>query len=80
MEDERTEDLLRTLLQRIRTEADAALSALDRSEQPRAAQWQCTRCGRRKHFTKPVTADATSGSPCPKCGGNSYRPVTVTRG
>jgi len=75
MNDERTAELLRTLLQRIRTEADAALTALSRSEQPHAVQWQCTRCGHRKHFTKRVTVDATSGSPCPKCGGNIYQPV-----
>jgi Zn finger protein HypA/HybF involved in hydrogenase expression len=79
MDDDRTADLLRTLLERIRTQATAALSALDRSEETRAAQWECSHCGHRKHFTKPVTVEATAGSPCPKCAGTSYQPVITAR-
>jgi Zn finger protein HypA/HybF involved in hydrogenase expression len=79
VDDDRTAQLLRTLLERIRTEADAALAALARSEEPRSVQWQCTHCGHRKHFTKPVTIDATIGSACPKCRGTAYQPVSPTR-
>ena len=76
MEDPRTAELLRSILERIRVQADAGLASLAHADQPRAVQWRCASCGHRKHFTKPVTVDATVGSPCPKCHGALYEPVS----
>jgi hypothetical protein len=76
MDDAQTAALLRSILERIRTQADAGLASLNHARQIRAIQWRCAGCGHRKHFTKPVGVDATIGSPCPKCHGTSYEPVT----
>jgi len=62
---------LRRILERIRDDAQQALSVLGEPEEPRSLAWKCKGCGHVKHFTRPVSAEVTP--PCPKCGSESFQ-------
>jgi Zn finger protein HypA/HybF involved in hydrogenase expression len=65
---------LRQALEQIRDQAIAALRQLESSDQDlRRLSWQCTGCGHRKHFTRPVSVEIAT--PCPKCGGSNFAPI-----
>jgi|ERR1700730_6253668 len=61
---------LRAILERIRDDAQQALTLLEDSDRQRSLRWQCAKCGHVKHFTRPVPAEVAQ--PCPKCGGGSF--------
>lgn len=62
---------LRQILERIRQEAEQALSLLTDSGEQRALAWKCTGCGHVKHFTKPVSAEVVAR--CPRCKSDQFR-------
>ena len=66
-----TSTSLRRILERIRDDAQQALTVLVDSEEPRSIAWKCSGCGHGKHFTRPVPAEVAA--PCPKCGGESFQ-------
>src|SRR6266851_9384145 len=59
------------ILERIRDDAQQALSVLRDSEEPRSLAWKRSGCGHVKHFTRPVPAEVAP--PCPKCGSESFQ-------
>jgi hypothetical protein len=65
-----TPKLLRTILERIRDDAQRALTLLGDRDERRSLGWKCTACGQVKHFTRPVPAEVAP--PCPKCKGASF--------
>jgi len=68
-----TSDQIRKTLERIRDDAQKALTLLGNSADEQSLAWKCATCGHMKHFTRPVPVEVAS--PCPKCGGKLFRPV-----
>jgi rubrerythrin len=65
---------VRTILSRIREDAQRALTLLDESKRDqRSLAWKCTACGHIKHFTRLVLAEVAA--PCPKCRCEKFDPV-----
>jgi predicted Zn-ribbon and HTH transcriptional regulator len=69
-----TTDRLKTILERIRSETDQALSILRESSSERALGWKCAGCGYIKHFTKPVSFEAVAR--CPRCKSDQFVPAS----
>lgn len=65
-----TSNSVRRILERIRDDAQQALTVLGDSEEQRSLAWKCDGCGHVKHFTRPVPAEVAAR--CPKCGGESF--------
>ena len=66
-----TANRLKDLLEKIRDDAQRALTLLASETDLRSLGWKCTACGHVKHFTRPVTAAVADR--CPKCKGDSFR-------
>jgi hypothetical protein len=66
-----TSTALRRILEKIRDDAQQALSVLGDSEEKRSLSWKCSDCNHIKHFTRPVPAEVAA--PCPKCGSESFQ-------
>ena len=67
----KTADDLKDLLEKIRDDAQRALTLLPSDAELRSLGWKCTACGHVKHFTRPVPSDVAQ--PCPKCKGDSFQ-------
>ncbi|MDQ6624322.1 MAG: zinc ribbon-containing protein [Verrucomicrobiota bacterium] len=62
---------LRTVLQRIRNDAEEAIALLsERGKEVRALGWRCIKCGHVKHFTRPALHEVAA--PCPRCRGAEF--------
>jgi predicted Zn-ribbon and HTH transcriptional regulator len=70
---DQTPDRLRQILERIRQDAEQALSLLKESAEHRALSWKCKNCEYVKHFTKPVTLDVLGR--CPRCKSDQFVPT-----
>jgi hypothetical protein len=62
---------LRGILEKIRDDAQKALTLLGDAAEFRALGWKCRACGHVKHFTRPVPSDVAC--PCPKCRGEAFQ-------
>ncbi len=63
---------LRSVLKRIRDDAQEALAMLAASGPARSLAWRCVQCGSVKHFTRPAVKEVAP--PCPKCRGAEFAP------
>jgi hypothetical protein len=62
---------LRRILEKIRDDAQKALTLLGNAAEFRSLGWKCQACGHVKHFTRPVPREVAR--PCPKCGGEVFQ-------
>ena len=68
-------DQIRSVLEKIRDDAQQALSLLTTWPHQRALSWECAGCGHVKHFTRPVPVEVAS--PCPKCRSESFHTANL---
>jgi len=66
-----TSNSIRHILEKIRDDAQQALTVLGDSGESRSLAWKCSGCGHIKHFTRAVPAEVAA--PCPKCGSESFQ-------
>jgi hypothetical protein len=66
-----TSSTLRGILEKIRDDAQKALTLLGDAAEFRSLGWKCTACGYVKHFTRPVPDEVAA--PCPKCRGEVFQ-------
>jgi predicted Zn-ribbon and HTH transcriptional regulator len=69
-----TSSHLRTILEKIRNDAEKAVALLTDTREQRALAWKCTGCGYIKHFTKLVTLEAVTR--CPRCKSDQFVAAT----
>ena len=62
---------IKDILEKIRDDAQRALTLLANEGDLRSLGWKCDRCGHVKHFTRAVPVEVAR--PCPKCGCESFR-------
>ncbi len=68
----RPSDRIKTVLEKIRDEAQDALNLLVASDGQRSLAWRCVNCGHVKHFTRAVPLEVAARYR--KCKGEDFRP------
>jgi hypothetical protein len=66
-------DQVRNVLEKIRDDAQKALTLLGGSGDQRALSWKCVACGHVKHFTRPVPAEVVNARTAAFCTGGRAR-------
>jgi predicted Zn-ribbon and HTH transcriptional regulator len=60
-------------LRSIRDRVDSVLKQIEGPQEQCSMRWKCKECRYTKHFTRPVTLEATGR--CPRCKSTEFRPV-----